>query len=138
LSLQQDCIFCKIVKKEIPSKIIFEDGNNIAFLDIFPISQGHSIVIPKKHYNTIEDIPDEDLSDLFRVVKYVAQLLKLKLNLEGYNILQNNFNVAGQVVKHIHVHIIPRSNNDKRFQMKIPREQAPEGALEDVLTLLKS
>ena len=134
----QDCIFCKIVKKEIPSKIVFENENTIAFLDIFPISKGHSIIIPKKHFNTIEDIPDEDLSDLFKAVKHVAILLKEKLNLEGYNILQNNFEAAGQVVKHIHIHIIPRNSDDKRFQMKIPREQAPDDELESILTLLKA
>lgn len=132
----KDCIFCKIVEKQIPSKIIFENEKNMVFLDIFPISPGHSIIIPKTHYSNIEDIPDEQLSELFKAVKAIAKILRQKLNLEGYNILQNNYEAAGQVVKHIHVHIIPRSSDDKRFNLKIPREQATDDELEIILKML--
>jgi len=130
---EENCIFCKIIKKEIPSKIIFEDNTNLAFLDIFPINEGHTIVIPKNHYSNIEDIPEVELSSVFRVVKETSILLHEKLNISGYNILQNNFKPAGQVIDHFHVHIIPRNEEDKKFTLKIPRNQATEEDLDKLL-----
>lgn len=134
----KDCIFCKIIDREIPSKIIFESNLNLAFLDIFPISRGHSIVIPKNHYTNLEDIPDDKLSELFKSVKQIAIIIHKKLKIDGYNILQNNYKAAGQDIKHFHVHIIPRNLNDKRFRVKIPRNQATEDELNSILEILKS
>ena len=135
---KEDCIFCKIVKKEIPAKVFLENKENLAFLDIFPINKGHTVVITKRHYNNIEDIPEEQLSSLFKTVKEAAALIHNKLEIEGYNILQNNFKAAGQEINHIHVHIIPRNTEDDKFKMKIPRNQAAEEELSDILKLLKS
>ncbi|MFW9881773.1 MAG: HIT family protein [Candidatus Thorarchaeota archaeon] len=129
----EDCIFCKITRKEIPSKIVYENSLNLAFLDISPISKGHTIVVPKYHYFTIEDIPDIELTELYKVVKRIATMIHEKLNVDGYNILQNNFIAAGQVVKHFHVHIIPRNFDDDKFRVKIPRTQATEADLSAVL-----
>ena len=112
---ESDCIFCKIVKKVIPAKVIFENNEILAFLDIFPINKGHSIVIPKAHYQNLEDFPESELLYLYKTVKQIAILIHKKLDLGGYNILQNNFKAAGQVIDHIHVHIIPRSENDTKF-----------------------
>ena len=126
-----------IVKKKIPSKILFEDEKTLAFLDIYPIFKGHTIVIPKKHYKNLEDIPENDLTETFKVVKDLAILIHNKLEIDGYNILQNNFEAAGQLIKHFHIHIIPRSKNDGRFELKIPREQASEEELNKILNLLK-
>lgn len=134
---ETDCIFCMIVKKKIPSKILFEDEKTLAFLDIYPIFKGHTIVIPKKHYKNLEDIPENDLTETFKVVKDLAILIHNKLEIDGYNILQNNFEAAGQLIKHFHIHIIPRSKNDGRFELKIPREQASEEELNKILNLLK-
>ena len=134
----EDCIFCKIVKKEIPSKIVFENKNNLAFLDIFPINDGHTIIIPKNHYQNIEDLPENELVDLFKLVKSLAVLIHKKLKIDGYNILQNNFEAAGQVIQHFHVHIIPRNNTDEKFKLKIPRNQASEEDLNKMLNLLKT
>ena len=92
----EDCIFCKIAKKEIPSKIVFENDLNLAFLDISPLSKGHTIVIPKSHYATLEVIPEYELSELYKVVKKIAMMIHDKLQIDGYNILQNNFTAAGQ------------------------------------------
>ncbi len=133
----QDCIFCKIVKKEIPARIIFENESNIAFLDNHPISKGHAIIVPKNHYQNIEDIPEEILCETFKTVKKVAKLIRNKLNIDGYNILQNNFEAAGQVIKHFHVHIIPRNQRDKKFELKIPRNQASDNDLNEVLNIIK-
>lgn len=133
-----NCIFCKIVKKELPSKIVYENGDTLAFLDIFPISEGHTIVIPKTHYENIEIIPEEELIKVVKTVKQLAILLHNKLNFEGYNILQNNFRAAGQVVPHFHFHIIPRNFNDSRFRLAIPREQVEEDKLDQILNNIKN
>jgi len=135
--LSENCIFCKIVRNDIPSKIIYENDETLAFLDIFPIAEGHTIVVPKKHYENIEVIPEEILISVIKTVKKLATLLHDKLNFEGYNILQNNFKAAGQVVQHFHFHIIPRNFNDSRFRLAIPREQAMDKDLEHILKIIK-
>ncbi|MBA7615368.1 Protein hit [subsurface metagenome] len=135
---EKDCIFCKIADREIPSQIIFENELDIAFLDIFPISEGHTIVIPKKHYSNLEYIPDYELTELFKVVKKLAIMIHKKLKIDGYNILQNNFTAAGQVINHFHVHIIPRNFDDERFRIKIPRNQSSEEELNKIYRILKS
>ncbi|MFX0043517.1 MAG: HIT family protein [Candidatus Hodarchaeota archaeon] len=134
----KDCIFCKIIDREIPSKIVFESNLNLAFLDIFPISRGHTIVIPKNHYTNLEDIPEEILSELFKSVKQIATVIHNKLKIDGYNILQNNYKAAGQDINHIHVHIIPRSLDEKKLRFEVPRNQATEEDLNSVLSILKS
>jgi len=134
----KDCIFCKIIDRKIPSKIIFENNLNLAFLDIFPISRGHTIVIPKNHYTNLEDIPDDKLFELFKSVKQIATIVHRKLKIDGYNILQNNYKAAGQDINHFHVHIIPRNLDDNRFIVKIPRNQATEDELNSILAILKS
>ena len=133
---KSNCIFCKIIRKEIPSKILFENTSNMAFLDVFPISQGHTIVVPKNHYQNIEEIPDNELSELFKIVKKLAVMIHIKLNVGGYNILQNNFKPAGQDINHVHVHIIPRNENDKIFKLKSPPRQENEKKLENVFKKL--
>ncbi|MFX1522667.1 MAG: HIT family protein [Promethearchaeota archaeon] len=133
-----DCIFCKIVEKVIPSKIIFENELNLAFLDISPISKGHTIIIPKNHYSTLEDIPEHELVETIKVVKKIATRIYQILSIDGYNILQNNYAAAGQVINHFHVHIIPRNNGDDKFRLEIPRNQANDTELNEVLSKLKS
>ncbi len=134
----KECLFCKIVAKEIPSFIVYESEKCLGFLDIFPISEGHTIIIPKNHYQTIEDIPEAELSELFKVVKQNAILIHNRLKIDGYNILQNNFRTAGQEIDHIHVHIIPRNENDNRFKLKIPRNQSSETELKEVLQKIRN
>ena len=131
------CIFCKIIEKSIPSKVLFENDKNLAFLDIFPVSKGHTIVIPKNHYKNLEEIPNDALSELFEIVKKVSILIHKKLKVNGYNILQNNFRAAGQVVNHYHVHIIPRRNEDGKFKLYIPKKQAKEEELDQILRIIK-
>ena len=134
----ENCIFCKIARKDLPAKIVYENEAVLAFLDISPISDGHTIVIPKNHYLNIESIPVEELNKTIEVVKYIATLIHNRLNIDGYNILQNNFLAAGQVVNHFHFHIIPRRLNDEKFKLYIPREQAPEESLDGILATLKN
>lgn len=105
-----DCIFCKIAKKEIPSKIITETNKSIAFLDAFPLSRGHTLVIPKRHYEKVQDMTDMDNTDLFNTVhKVISKVDKLT----GATLLAiHNGKDSGQEIPHVHVHLIPRQPSD--------------------------
>lgn len=110
-----DCIFCKILGGEIPSKKLYEDEDVLAFLDINPANPGHSLVITKKHYETLPEVPDRELEKLVLAVKKIASVLTETVACEGYNIHQANLKAAGQVVPHVHFHIIPRRTDDFSF-----------------------
>ncbi|MBT4576903.1 HIT family protein [Candidatus Woesearchaeota archaeon] len=105
-----DCIFCKIISKEIPSEIIYEDENTLVFLDINPATKGHCLVIPKEHYETILDVPEDVLCKVIKTVKKISSALS-KTN-PGMSVVQSNGRAAHQEVDHIHFHVIPRSEND--------------------------
>lgn len=107
-----NCVFCKIVNNEIPSYKIYEDDNILAFLDIAPVSPGHALVITKKHYKNLEEIPENELALLINVVKKIGKSIKENLQVLGYNVSENNDPVAGQIIPHIHFHVIPRKAND--------------------------
>ena len=108
----KDCIFCKIIKGEIGAHKVYEDKDTLAFLDINPVNIGHVLVIPKGHYANIFEIPEKDLLDVVRTVKKVSHAVKKGLKADGINITMNNEPAAGQVVFHLHIHIIPRNIND--------------------------
>jgi histidine triad (HIT) family protein len=107
------CIFCKIVNKEIPAKIIYEDDETMAFLDINPRNEGHTLVIPKKHYDNLLEAPDNTLVSMMKVTKLICKRMKNKLNAKGFNIVINVEKVAGQEINHLHLHIIPRYAEDE-------------------------
>lgn len=107
-----DCLFCKIIAGEIPSTKIYEDDNVLAFLDIRPVNIGHTLVIPKVHHMNLYETPDEDLSHMIAVVKKLSIAIKSALNADGINIEMNNDPVAGQIIFHTHIHIIPRFQGD--------------------------
>lgn len=106
------CIFCKIIAGEIPSKTVYEDDNFKAILDVSPASKGHVIILPKNHAENIFEICEEDASGIMVVAKKIAIKLKKVFGCDGVNILQNNGEVAGQTVFHLHVHVIPRYEDD--------------------------
>lgn len=106
------CIFCKIANKEIESSIFSETENTIAFMDINPVSPGHSLIIPKQHYKDITDTPGQILSEMIIHSKKVALILKQALNASGINILNASGKSAQQTIFHIHFHVIPRFDND--------------------------
>ena len=108
----EDCLFCKIVKGELPSSKLYEDEDTLAFLDIFPVNKGHSLVISKEHYETIFDVPADSLAKISLVMKNVADAVKKGVNADGISIAQSNGKDAGQVISHIHFHIIPRFKDD--------------------------
>jgi len=126
-----DCIFCKIIRKEISSKTIYEDSDSLAFLDINPASPGHVLVVSKKHHANIFSIDDNDLEKLAVCTKKVANIIKEKLGVENINILQNNGKHAGQLVSHMHFHVIPRYPNDG-IMISFPRAQTAEKDLDDM------
>ena len=107
-----DCIFCKIVAGEISSHKVYEDDQFLAFLDINPVNPGHTLVIPKKHYANLEATPADTLQGLIVTVKKVAVAVVKGTAAEGFNIGLNNGRVAGQIVDHIHSHIMPRRAED--------------------------
>ena len=110
------CVFCKIVNGEIPSYTIFEDDLIKIFLDINPSSNGHCLVIPKKHFVDINDIDSEYLNHIFTVVKEMLPILESKLNYDGISLCQNNGFV--QEVKHFHLHLIPKYKNSKKLSVE--------------------
>ena len=112
LNVDEKCIFCKIIKGEIPCAKIYEDDKILSFLDIAPANKGHALVMPKEHYETLVDVPADVSSELSKAVKKVARALSSALGNEGFNILVNNKKVAGQLVPHAHIHVIPRFSGD--------------------------
>jgi histidine triad (HIT) family protein len=117
---EETCEFCKIATKELPASYIYEDERTMAFLDIRPLSEGHTLVMPKKHYETIFDVPDEEIAYLFKIVKKVASAVKKAVNAEGITISQHNGRAAGQAVFHVPVHVIPRYEGQRMLR----REEA--------------
>lgn len=107
-----DCIFCKIIKGDIPCHKVFENDKVLAFLDVNPLNEGHTLVVPKGHYETIFDMNEELSGEIMQVVWKISNVLKKQLEPDGLNLLQNNGAPAGQAVPHFHFHIIPRFAND--------------------------
>ena len=134
-----DCIFCKIAKKEIPSKIITETNKSIAFLDVFPLSRGHTLVIPKRHYEKIQDMADMDNIDLFNTVhKVISKVDKLT----GATLLAvHNGKDSGQEIPHVHVHLIPRELSDQAgpvHNMFKDRPKLSDKELDELCTKIKN
>jgi len=112
MAKDNDCVFCKIVKGEIPCTKTYENDNFIGILDINPKAEGHSVIIPKKHFRTIVDMPASLGNELLEAIKKVGLELIKDSKGEGFNVIVNNEPVAGQVVMHAHVHVIPRKEGD--------------------------
>lgn len=111
--LKENCLFCSIVKGEIPSTKIYEDEHTLVFLDIAPFCEGHCLVIPKVHSQNILEIDPQQAHHLFKTIQHVAPAIMKATNSQGFHVLQNNFAAAGQTVFHTHWHIIPRAEEDK-------------------------
>jgi histidine triad (HIT) family protein len=126
--MSESCAFCKIARKEAPASRVYEDEKVIAFLSIQPINVGHTLVVPKKHYENIYEIPEEEVAHLYKIVQKMAIAVKKAVDAEGIRIVQNNGEAAGQVIFHMHVHIIPL-NKDQSWLHHARIRGA--GALED-------
>jgi histidine triad (HIT) family protein len=110
--MSEDCIFCSIVDGDIPARVIYEDDDVLAFLDANPLAEGHTLVIPKRHHETLGDTPPEDGEMTFAAVHYLAPLVEDAVGADATSIGINNGEVAGQEVPHLHVHIVPRFEGD--------------------------
>jgi len=111
-AVNQDCIFCKIAAGEIPSAKIYDHGGVFAFLDIAPVNKGHALVVPKKHYETLFDLPPDLGRELTMALKTVGKAVMDATGAAGLNLGMNNFEAAGQLVNHAHFHLIPRHKGD--------------------------
>ena len=107
-----NCIFCSIISKEIPCYKVYEDKDMLAFLDINPHAQGHTVLIPKKHAETVFDLREQEMRSLMQAVRKIMIQLDTKLHPDGFNVGWNHNPAGGQVVPHLHIHILPRYNGD--------------------------
>ncbi len=109
----EKCIFCKIINKTIPNAIIYEDDIFLAFLDKYPINYGHSLLIPKEHFNTILEMPTNLVGKMYSLVPHISRVIINTIDGNGFNISQNNGRSANQIIPHVHVHIVPRFSIEK-------------------------
>lgn len=131
MSKDSDCIFCRIVAGQIPSCKVHEDDHSLAFMDIGPLAEGHVLLISKDHYETIDEMPAEAASRVLRNLPALVRAVRRATGCEGINVLQNNGRIAGQLVGHMHVHIIPRYAADE-FHFNWPAGSYPEGRMEEL------
>jgi histidine triad (HIT) family protein len=129
--VDEQCIFCKIVAGQIPSTKIYEDQAVFAFLDVNPVSDGHTLVVPKEHFEKLHDCPAEVLTKAAVPLGKIAKAVCDATDAEGYNVLCNNGKSAGQLVGHLHFHIIPRRGNDGVFD-KWPAYKYEPGKIEQI------
>lgn len=109
-----NCIFCKIANGEIPSKTLYEDEDFRVILDLAPATKGHSLILPKSHYKNLYELPEETAGKAMKLAKKMVTTITEKLGCDGYNLVQNNNEIAGQTVFHFHMHLIPRYENDNQ------------------------
>ena len=134
-----DCIFCKIVNGTISAKKLYETGNSLAFLDVFPLTQGHTLVIPKNHYTKVQDMDELDSKDLFETVKIISK--KLESISPSSLIAIHNGKESGQEIPHVHVHIVPRNSSDGAgpiHSMFVKRPVSDEQEIEKILKIIQN
>ncbi len=121
-----NCIFCKIANGEIPSKTLFEDDEFRVILDLGPAAKGHALILPKNHYANLYELPEETASKVMLRAKKMAAQMTDNLECDGFNLVHNNGEVAGQTVFHFHMHLIPRYKNDNQTIGWKPGEPSQE------------
>ena len=121
-----NCIFCKIANGEIPSKTLYEDEAFRVILDLGPASKGHALILPKNHYANLYELPEEDAGAVMKLAKRMATQMTERLGCEGFNLVQNNGELAGQTVFHFHMHLIPRYRDDGQKIGWKPQEVSQE------------
>ena len=121
-----NCIFCKIANGEIPSKTLHEDEEFRVILDLGPATKGHALILPKNHYKNVYELPDDAAASVMKLAKKMAVTMTEKLSCDGFNLVQNNGEAAGQTVFHFHMHLIPRYENDGQQIGWAAGESTPE------------
>lgn len=132
---EKDCIFCKIANGEIPSTTLYEDDEFRVILDMGPATRGHALLLPKEHYEDLFALDDETASKVLIRAKRIALRMKNALNADGFNLVQNNGEAAGQTVFHFHMHLIPRYQDDHAGILWEPGSTTPED-MEEVKRLV--
>lgn len=127
-----DCLFCKIIKKEIPAEIVYENDKVLAILDINPRAPGHTMILPKFHSLTILDLPKTEIGPVFEAVAKVTRLLQKSLKPEGFTIGINHGKISGQVIDHLHIHIIPRFKEDGGSSVHSVVNNPPKESLKEI------
>lgn len=122
----QNCIFCKIANGEIPSKTIYEDEKFRVILDLGPATKGHALILPKEHYKNLYEIPEKTAAEAMKLAKKMTIQMTDRLHADGFNIVQNNNEVAGQTVFHFHMHLIPRYIGDNQDINWVPGKPSQE------------
>ncbi len=121
-----NCIFCKIANGEIPSKTLYEDEDFRVIVDLGPASKGHALILPKNHYANLYELPEETAGEVMKLAKRMAAQMTERLGCEGFNLVQNNGELAGQTVFHFHMHLIPRYREDGQKIGWKPQEVSQE------------
>lgn len=124
--LNDQCIFCKIIKGDIPSYTIYEDDEFKVILDVGPVSKGHALILPKNHYQDLYELPEDIAADAIKLAKRMMTQMTEKLGCDGFNICQNNKEAADQTVPHFHMHLVPRYNGGQKFFSYTPLVFSPE------------
>ncbi len=128
---QDDCIFCKIIAGEIPSQAIYEDEEFKVILDVAPATKGHALILPKNHYANLYELPEEKATDVMKLAKKMMKVMTDKLHCDGFNLVQNNGEAAGQTVFHFHMHLVPRYKNDGEI-LKYIAQNPSQKELEEI------
>ncbi len=136
--MNPDCVFCKIAAGALPACKLYEDAHTLAFMDIGPVVRGHALVIPKEHHDPLVRTPPEVLGRLIVVVQRIAAAQLRALKADGINVMQSNGEAAGQVVPHIHFHVIPRFRQDGHSWNWHPRPYADPGEMQRLAEAIKS
>ena len=123
---KDNCIFCKIINGEIPSHVLYEDEQFKVILDVNPATKGHALILPKEHYANLYELPEETAADAMKLAQRMMRKMTEKLDCDGFNIVQNNGEAAGQTVFHFHMHLIPRYKNDGDILKYIAGDPGPE------------
>ena len=126
----ENCIFCQSANGEIPSKTLYEDEQFRVILDLGPATKGHALILPKSHYKNLYELPDATAADVMKLAKKMAAQMTEKLGCDGFNLVQNNNEVAGQTVFHFHMHMIPRYKDDHAGILWTPGETTQEDMAE--------
>ena len=124
--MRDDCIFCKLANGVFATRSIYEDEDFNVILDLAPATKGHALILPKDHYKNLYELPDETAGKAMKLAKKMAIRMTDKLGADGFNLLQNNNEVAGQTVFHFHLHLIPRYNDDGQKIAPVPGESSSE------------
>ncbi len=133
-----DCLFCKIANKEIPAQIIYESADATAVLDVNPRAPGHTMILPKVHAENILKLPDDKIEGVFKAVKETTDLLNKKLKPDGFTIGINHGRVSGQIVEHLHIHVIPRWAGDGGGSIHSVVDNQLKESLEEIVKLIKA